>query len=483
MTTERRVAWNTLARAGGEVLAKLASLAFYVVMARKLGTSDYGAFVFVLALTSSLLLASGFGTDDLVAREVSRDRSSAGVHLADAVALKVVTSLALIGIAMVVVFAADDSPTVQLTTLIVGVGVALEVGAKSWASIFQAHERLELVSACLILQRALTAVIGVAVLLAGGGLIGAAAAYLIGAAAGLGAVEFALRRWTPVTRLRPSASGAWALLRAGVPIGVASLLLLLLLRVDVVLLSLLSNNHEVGLYGAGYRLVDGLQFLTWSFGAAMLPWLSRATSQRALGRAFMLGVKLEAAALLPIGLLLSCFARPIIELVYGSAYRDAAIPLALLGGTVVCYGLQGFGSTVLIARDAVGTRARVAALVATINVTANCIVIPFAAARGAAAVALGTAVLLATAFVAFAGRLTGGLALFRALGGPALAGAAMAATALTVPMRAVPAAVLALAVYAVVLAAVELGLHREDVRSYARALPGRAVAAWSVPPA
>ena len=97
------MAGNTLARAAGEVLAKLGSLVFYVVMARKLGTSDYGAFVFALALTSSLLIASGFGTDDLVARQVSRDRASAGVHLADVTALKAVTSVALIGVAMLVV--------------------------------------------------------------------------------------------------------------------------------------------------------------------------------------------------------------------------------------------------------------------------------------------------------------------------------------------------------------------------------------------
>ena len=343
--------------------------------------------------------------------------------------------------------------------------------AKSWQSIFQAHERLELVSACLIVQRMLTAVVGVTILMAGGGLIGASVAYLVGAVAGLVAVELALRRFTPVSRPRPTTAGAWSLLRAGVPIGVAGLLLVVLLRVDVVMLSFLGDNRQVGLYAAGYRLVDGLQFLSWSFGAAMLPWLARAASGRALTRAFMLGVKLVAALLLPVGLVLSCFAQPIVELLYGRGFAGAAAPLTLLGGTVVCYGLQRFGATVLIARDAAGTLARVAAAVAIFNILANFVVIPLAAARGAAAVALATGLLLAGLNVHFASRRTGGLRPVRALGAPAVAGLAMVTVALTLPLPAIAAAAISLAVYGLVLAGIELALHREDLRAYARALP------------
>jgi O-antigen/teichoic acid export membrane protein len=465
------VAGNTAARAAGEVLAKLGSLVFYVVMARRLGATDYGAFVFALALTSSLLIASGFGTDDLVARQVARDKASAGAHLADVTALKAVTSLGLIAVAMVVVEIGGYPPETQLATLIIGLGAALEVGAKSWQSIFQAHERLELVSACLIVQRLLTAVVGVTILVAGGGLIGASVAYLVGALGGIVAVELALRRFTPVTRPRPTATGAWSLLRTGVPIGVAGLLLVVLLRVDVVLLSFLGDNRQVGLYAAGYRLVDGLQFLSWSFGAAMLPWLARAAAGDALTRAFMLGVKLVAAVLLPVGLTLSCFAGPIVELLYGRGFAGAAAPLTLLGGTVVCYGLQRFGATVLIARDAAGTLMRVAAVVAVFNIVANLVAIPLAAARGAAAVALGTGLLLAGLNVHFASRRTGGLRPVRALGAPAVAGLAMVGVALTLPLPALAAAAISLAVYGIVLGGIELALHRDDLRTYARALP------------
>src|SRR4051812_11067858 len=99
-----RVATNTIARAAGEAVAKVASLAFYVVMARELGTHGYGSYVFALALTGTLLIAAGFGTDELIARQVARDHSRAGYYLANVGGLKAVTSVGLLAIAMAVVF-------------------------------------------------------------------------------------------------------------------------------------------------------------------------------------------------------------------------------------------------------------------------------------------------------------------------------------------------------------------------------------------
>lgn len=465
-----RVATNTIARAAGEVIAKVASLAFYVVAARELGSEDYGAFIFVLTLAGTLLIGAGFGTEELVAREVARERGSAGRYLSNVTALKAVTGAVLLALALAIVLAGGYDADTRLAALLVGLGVAAEVTSKSWHAIFQARERLALISACVILQRTLTAAVGIAWLLAGGGILAASAAYLLGALAGLVASELAYRRWTPADRPRPAFADAWALLRGGLPIGVAGLLVVILLKVDILLLSFLSSDHEVGIYGAAYRLIEGTQFIPWAFGAAMLPWLAR-TAQPARG--YMLGLKLEAAVLAPLALVALCFAAPIIDTLYGEEFADGAVPLALLAPTIAFYGLQSLSSTVLIARDAPGVFMRVAGVVAVQNIACNAVAIPLWGADGAAAVALSSSVLLATLSITFAARRAGGLAPVRAFGGVALAGAALAAVALLAPLPALVAAVLALLAYAGVLAAYELALHREDVRTYLNALPSR----------
>jgi O-antigen/teichoic acid export membrane protein len=471
-----RVAGNTFVRFTGEVVAKLGSLVFFIALARSVGAEQYGAFSFALALTSALLIASGFGTDDLVARRVARSHGVAGSDLANVTALKSVLSILLLGVAVAVVVIGGYPAETIATTAVVGVAVALEVMAKSWFAVFQGHERLELVSACLILERAATAALGLIVLALGAGIVGAAAAYAAAAGLALVAAEVALRRYTPVRRTSPTRSQALEMLRFGVPIGIASLLVVVLLRVDVVLLSFLGDNEQVGFYSAGYRLVDALQFVTWSFGAAMLPWFARAAVGPRLGRIYMLALKLDAAVLMPIAIVLSCFAPTIMKLVYGDGYAGGAKPLAFLGLAVVAAGLQSLSATVLIARDSAGAVARSAAVVATQNIACNLVAIPLWGAVGAAAVALSSAILLAILNVRQARRRTGPFAVTRAFAGPAVAGAATAALALTLPVPAIPAAIVSVLVYGIVLAAIEWLWHRDDVRSYLRALPERLTA-------
>jgi O-antigen/teichoic acid export membrane protein len=464
-----RVATNTIARAAGEAVAKAASLAFYIVLARQLGSEDYGAFVFALAWTGALLIGAGFGTDELIAREVARDRSGAGRYLSNVVALKAVTAALLLGVAMAVVFIGGYSAAERAATLLVGLGVVAEVVAKSWHSIFQGYERLELISACLILQRVLTAVVGIAILLAGGGLVAAALVYMGGALAGLAAAELLWRRFTYAHRPRPTRAGAWALLIGGLPIGVAALLWVVLLKVDVLMLSFLASNRAVGLYAAASRLVEGTQFVAWAFDAAMLPWIARTTGPR-LERGYMLGLKFLFAALLPVGLLVACFSGAIIALLYGSDFAGAATPLALLAPGIALYGLQSLSGTLLIARDAPGVLVRVAGFVAVQNIACNAVAIPLWGADGAAAVALSSSLLMTVLTIFFARRRVGGLALVRAFVAPLLAGGALVAVALVLPFPPVAAGAVALVAYAAVLVAIELSAHRDDVETYRRSV-------------
>ena len=99
----RLVARNAAVRVAGEVLAKLASLAFFIVMARQLGEAGFGEFQFALALTGALVYVAGFGADDLIAREVARDRGRAGRLLADASAIKLLGGILMVGVAVVIV--------------------------------------------------------------------------------------------------------------------------------------------------------------------------------------------------------------------------------------------------------------------------------------------------------------------------------------------------------------------------------------------
>ena len=65
----QRIAFATLARTAGEAFAKLASLVFFIVIARELGEDDFGDFIFGASLATVLLMGAGVGMEELISRE------------------------------------------------------------------------------------------------------------------------------------------------------------------------------------------------------------------------------------------------------------------------------------------------------------------------------------------------------------------------------------------------------------------------------
>ncbi len=311
--------------------------------------------MFALSFTTVLMLASGFGTEELVAREVARDRSRLDNYLSNAIAVKLLTSIALLAFAAAFVNIAGYSADVRVAVYLIGAGVMVENLGRTWHSVLQAYERMELVSISLILQRVLTAGVGIAVLLAGGGLLEVSLVFLGGSLVGFLTAAWVLRRFVVRPRLALDRSRWWPLIKAGAPIGVATLLLTVLVKVDQVLISFLSggDNREVGFYAAAFRLVEATMFISWAFTAAFLPWASRheAGDITRLARGYELGNKALAAVLLPVGIAFAVLAEPLIDLFYGDAFAAAVGALRWLGIMTVFYGLNLLAATVLVARD------------------------------------------------------------------------------------------------------------------------------------
>ena len=456
----RRIAHGTLIRAAGELTAKLASIVFFVILARELGEAGFGDFIFGMALSTVLLSIAGFGTDEMLVREIARDQDRVHTLYANVLALKSLMLLGLLVVLALIVHLGDYSTETQIAVQVIGVGVALEVVLKTPFAVFQAFERMKYIAWSLVIQRGLLAGIGVAVLAGGGGLLEVSIAMPLaaGIAVGLATVWLYARVVRPQMRLDPS---SWrAIAKAGIPLGFAILLYTLLLKADVALLSFLTggDNAEVGQYGAAYRLIEATMFISWAFGGAMMPWLSRHEEGGALtlNRGYELALKALVAMLLPIGVGLVLYAEPLIELIYGSAYADAVLPLRLLGIMTVLFGLNSMGAILMISRDRPGDFARPAAVVIVQNVTFNFILIPPLGATGAAINAVVSGVLLAGFTLHIAARRFGRISLIRVLTSSSLAALALALVALAAGFELTLVGVLASAVaYAGVFAVVD----------------------------
>ena len=266
-----RAARNTLARAVGEFLAKLASLAFFAVLARSLGQSGVGVFVFALAWAEISMLLASLGLDRALVRWIARDRSRFADLFADSAAIKVTLAVPIALVSFVLVNVLTLGATTREVIYVLTLGALFEALTRAAVSVFTGFERSELTALCLIAQRILAAALGIAALAADYGVVTVAITYTTAAGLGFALSVVLLRRRLGFANATVDRRRWRSLGMRSIPFAIQDVFTVLLFRLDAVLLLLIATTAAVGRYGSAYRLFESTLFLTYALTAAFSP--------------------------------------------------------------------------------------------------------------------------------------------------------------------------------------------------------------------
>jgi O-antigen/teichoic acid export membrane protein len=475
-TGARRILANTGYRLLADAGSKIASVAFYVVMARELGAKSFGVFTFGLAFVILTTTLGNFGQDSVLTREVARDHSLLDHYFANTLVLKVVLSLLSLTVAIGLASAFGISSETRTVLLLLGPAAVLELLMATCFASFQAFERLEFVPIALISQRTLTALAGIAALLAGAGVVTVAAIYVAGSLFGftLALRLFLGRIARPTLQITPK---SWLpLMKGAAAIGLSSVFAVVLFRVDMTMLASFKPADVVGHYGAAYRLLEATLFVSWSISSAVFPVFSRLspTSEPHVGFVFERGVKLGIALTFPLAAGAFVLADRVVDVLYGGEYSDSATALRLLAPAIALYPITYVTASFLVSQRRQRTMMIVFGLIALENILANLVLIPWLSLDGAA---LGTSLstlLLSASLLGCAQQSAGRLEWARILAGPTMA-ALVAGGAMFLLRENLALAVIAGgAVYLAVLFLFERRLFPDDAQAVFDLLPRRA---------
>jgi O-antigen/teichoic acid export membrane protein len=357
-----RLGRNASAKLASELVARAASFGLVLLAARQLGEVDFGRYNYALALGFVLAQLADLGLQMLVAREIAVLGRAAGPLVRAALRLKLLLSLPVL-ILLWLLAAGSPAPT-RAAIILLGLMMLAQTYLEFAAYIFRGQQLLLVEARLLLAARLLMALLGTAVLLAGGGLALLATTNLLSVVLlALWALRL-LRRdgWlAPPGEKRPETRRSQMatyrnLLRQALPLGVAIFLSIAYTRTAVLLLQMQSGETAVAMFSAAHRLVEPAQVLPASLLAAVFPAFSQALHSNtgyarrlAWGTSLLLalaGIALAAALWLGAGWL--------IPLLYGLSYAAAAPVLQLLAlssvPAFVNYGLTHF----LIARGQQG---------------------------------------------------------------------------------------------------------------------------------
>ena len=443
-------AWRAFADAG----SKIASIALYIVMARNLGNSGFGVFTFAMMYMTLFTALAHFGQDSVLIREVARDRRLLGRYYANTIALKLALSVpALIAALVILAAIGSSSETLQVAALL-GVALTIEAVLATLLAVFQSYEVMRYIAGVLLAQRYATAAVGIAALWAGADVVAVAAVYLGGTLLAVG-VGLALLRGVvrPGYRVTPS---TWrGLMTAAVPLGIAGVLGTILFRVDTVILAAFESTAVVGDYGAAYRLFEATLFLGWSIAGAVYPVLARLDEIPRLADVYEQALKLCLTASLPLAVGAAVLAEPLIDLLYGSEFDEAATALILLAPAMALFPAGYVSGILLVARRKQRYVVVLYTILTALNIVMNLALIPLISLKGAALTTSVTEALVVGGTVFGAARVLGGISWARVMAGPVSAAIAAGAVMLLLESSLWAAIAAGAAVYVVVLAVVE----------------------------
>jgi O-antigen/teichoic acid export membrane protein len=394
----RRLLSNAAISLLGQIVTWSSTLALTLAYGRYLGDAQLGEFYFVntLILLLGLPIGQSSGYNIQITRHLAHHPNEGPRILANIVAVKSIGWMLIYAVAASISWVFDF--TTETRVLIVILGVTLLTGSlgSAFGAAQYAQEQASVPTVASVIEKVISAVVGVIVLRSGGGVVGMAVVLLVGSLLScLWQVWWFIRLMG--ISLAIDLTLIKELMRTNLPFLLYGVIGTLYYRVDVIMLTAMTTYQVVGWYGASYRLFDTLGFLPAMMFTLLYPIVSKlaVASEDGMKVAAEKLVNFTLFASLPIATMLIVAAGPIMRFLYHRPEFDHGIASlqALAPGLVFLYLNTALGIIFLNTKQ--DKKLPLQALAALIfNVAANLILIPQLEHVGAALVTSFTEMLL-----------------------------------------------------------------------------------------
>jgi O-antigen/teichoic acid export membrane protein len=276
---------------------------------------------------------------------------------------------------------------VRMACYLIGAALVARSFMFTIRGVLQGLERFGWDSAVVLGDRVLLLVLGTAVLLAGGGLLALSAAFVVARAAALVFGAWLTQAQLGGVSLRYDRKIWGELQRSAVPFGLFLIVLNLYAYIDSVMLGVMRGDVETGVYGAAYKVYEGVGYLPGVVASVLTPRLSSLfmTDRGAHKRLMLTGLIGSVSLALVVGVLGYWLAEPLLVLLFGANFAVAAAPFRILClGLVFVFAIWTLhAAAISINKERLLLRAALIGLV--VNVAANAYAVPHYGASGAAA--------------------------------------------------------------------------------------------------
>jgi O-antigen/teichoic acid export membrane protein len=389
--SSRRAVADVAVQIVAQVVNLVLGVVVTVLIVRALGTTRYGQWSTLLAITQLVGTIGSLGLENVAVRFATAEPEREDAWLGAVMTLRAALTVPVVVLYVVVVVIISRDQTMRVTGLI----MTLLYASATWSTLriaFRLRVRNDIFVAFVMANSVLWTGAVIAISAAGGGMVAFAIAFVaislvVQGLLGLLAFRAVSIRWRGSRALWPRIA------RLGLVVGVGGALTYAYGRVDQLLVfELAPHASEAGLYAAMYKIVDTAGFVPIAVMTTLFPIMSGLYPSQPVRLRQLTQLAIDYLTIVSLGGLAFTIvaAGPIVRLLFGATFQHGAGALPVLMGAFVpiCIGYVG-GNMVL----ATGLQRRYisyAVIGLLVNVALNVIFIPIYGFQAAAWVTLLT---------------------------------------------------------------------------------------------
>lgn len=385
ISTVRTVAKNSIWLLAGNVALRLIAALVVVLMVRALGDERFGQYSFAVAFVGFFTLIASFGFTTLLIRDIAKDKEQTSKYLNNVLSLKLVFAFVAFALLLMVSLFIDKPSLVKLIIYIFGIDLIISGFTEIMRSVFQAYELMEFDAITRIAEKIIWAALILLVIYNRLSLVNVALATLSATTIGLIVCYVLLKKRVEIG-FEFNLPFWKKLIIDALPFAMTGLFAMIFFRIDIIMLSFITNDFVVGWYGAAYKIIDILATIPNIFLTALYPVFSRfhKEDQTHLSQGFALTVRYMILAAVPIVIGIFLLSDKIVFVFFGSGFANSSLALQIL---IFASLLSFINTPMFVMLNAIGLQKVTTintASSATANVLLNLILIPSFGLQGAA---------------------------------------------------------------------------------------------------
>ncbi|HZP44354.1 MAG TPA: oligosaccharide flippase family protein [Candidatus Binataceae bacterium] len=275
MKQSQRIAKNLSVGGLTIAVAGILQSATFIVIARFVSVSDYGAFNFMFSFGMILERFADSGLNSILMRDMAVDRDRIGELLGAAMTLALpYIAIACLVMAGVIPFFHFDHRLAVLTATM-GIARLVHVFIGYYSAVLLSQENWELHGICFVLHKVLLFGFVLGALLLGTGLGGAVVAHFLAIVPPLLLMHWIVSRRYARPHLRFDLKLWKYLVREAIPVGGAGVVRLVAEPADIFVATAVAGTMAAGFFSGPSRLASGLRYLPGLVINALFPLYSR----------------------------------------------------------------------------------------------------------------------------------------------------------------------------------------------------------------